>query len=173
MTENLKSTHYSDGSVISGVYDYNDNLINTNTHGKLYNWYATMNGSETTNANPSGVQGVCPDGWHVPSRSEYLELANFLGGHSVAGGKMKTTGTEIWSTPNTGATNESSFCGLPSGCRYSDNNYYTIGIHGYFWTTHQNNSSNAYRNRLNYNDITLQEGYNPKSYAFSVRCVKN
>ena len=74
-----------------------------------------MNGAGNSNANPSGVQGVCPVGWHLPSKAEWDELIANLGGASIAGGKMKEEGTDHWFDPNTGANNESGFTALPGG----------------------------------------------------------
>src|SRR5574344_2484117 len=112
------------------VYGYNGTNVtdakataNYNTYGVLYNWPAAMNGAASSTTNPSGVQGVCPDGWHLPSNAEWTELTDYLGGYSVAGGKLKATGTieagtGLWYDRNTGATNETGFTGLPGGYRY-------------------------------------------------------
>ncbi len=74
MAENLKTTNYANGSSISGVYD--DGATYFENYGKVYTWAAVMGGSASSNLNPSGVQGVCPDGWHMPSDAEFLELEN-------------------------------------------------------------------------------------------------
>ncbi|HCN24393.1 MAG TPA: hypothetical protein DIS65_03375, partial [Candidatus Marinimicrobia bacterium] len=124
MAENLKVTHYNDGTEIptgysdndwaglsTGAYAvYGDNESNADTYGYLYNWYAV-----------DDDRGVCPASWHVPTDGEYTALSDYLGGTSVAGGKLKecTEGScpesEYWYSPNTGATNESGFTGLPGG----------------------------------------------------------
>ncbi len=107
MAENLKTTKYKDGSEIPNITnngDYDNNPANSETYGRLYNWYTV-----------DDDKGVCPEGWHVPDDAEYTVLTDYLGGESVAGGKMKETGTEHWNSPNTGATNESGFTGLPRG----------------------------------------------------------
>ena len=72
---------------------------------QLYNWYAVNTGK------------LCPEGWHVPTDDEWTILTDYLGGKSVAGGKLKETGTSHWLSPNTGATNETGFTGLPTGYR--------------------------------------------------------
>ncbi len=87
------------------------------TYGVLYNWLAAMAGSASSNANPSGVQGACPLGWHLPSNAEWTELNDYLGGTNVAGGKLKEIGITHWTSPNTGATNETGFTALPGGYR--------------------------------------------------------
>ena len=109
--ESLKATKYNDGTDIpnvidntlwstnsTGAYcDYNNTSSNSTLYGRLYNWYVI--GS----TNP---KNVCPTGWHVATDADWTALATFLGGESVAGGKLKETGTTHWTTPNTGATNE-------------------------------------------------------------------
>lgn len=131
MAENLKYlpsvVGYETGSVTYPyyyVYGYNGTNIsdakateNYATYGVLYNWSAVMGGAMNSNNNPSGVRGVCPEGWHVPSEAEWTELTDFLGGEVVAGGKLKETGTEHWKTPNKGATNETGFTALAGGMR--------------------------------------------------------
>jgi uncharacterized protein (TIGR02145 family) len=88
---------------------YDNNSANGDIYGRLYTWAAAMNGESSSNSVPSGVQGVCPDGWHLPSDAEWTVLTDYLGGESVAGGKMKEAGTVHWNSPNTGATNSSGF----------------------------------------------------------------
>ena len=143
MAGNLKVTHFPDGSVIPLVEDnaywnsletnelaycwYNNEINNRDLYGGLYTWAAAMNGQSSSIANPSQVQGICPDGWHLPSDAEWTQLFNFLGGTSVAGGKLKEAGTINWSSPNTGATNESGFTALPSGLRYPDGGFISEG----------------------------------------------
>ena len=120
MSENLKTMKYNDDTDIpleidniawvgltTGAYCWyqNDEAANKDIYGALYNWYAVETGN------------LCPDGWHIPTDAEWSALGSFLGGNSIAGGKMKATGTEYWSAPNTDATNESGFAGLPGGNR--------------------------------------------------------
>jgi len=144
------------------------------TYGVLYNWPAAMNGEASSSSNPSGIQGVCPVGWHLPSNAEWTELIDYLGGASVAGGKLKETGTDHWSNPNTGATNESGFTALPGGERRADNNTTSLkNEYGFWWSATEissvyvshvyirNNYSNAYTSILT------------KDYGFSVRCIKD
>lgn len=91
---------------------------NYQVYGVLYNWAAAMHGQESSDANPSGLQGICPPGWHLPSDEEWTVLTDYLGLH--AGGKLKETGTieagtGLWHDPNSGATNESGFTAIPGG----------------------------------------------------------
>ena len=143
------------------------------TYGVLYNWTAAMDGEASSTTNPSGIQGVCPAGWHLPSDAEWTELTDYLGGESVAGGKLKETGTTHWASPNTGATNETGFTALPGGNRGIYWAFYTIGNYGYWWSATESNANNAW-DRLMYCDYSnvTRDGRN-KEVGFSVRCVRD
>ena len=147
---------------------------NYTTYGVLYNWPAAMAGSASSNANPSGVQGVCPAGWHLPSNAEWTELTDYLGGSSVAGGKLKETGTTHWASPNTGATNETGFTALPGGGRYY-NGFFSIGNEGVWWsaTRYYTSSFEAWRWDMYYNEGYVSRGNGAKGVGFSVRCVRD
>ena len=147
-----------------------DNYV---TYGVLYNWNAAMNGATTSNANPSGVQGVCPSGWHLPSDAEWVVLITKLGGESIAGSKLKEAGNSHWTEHIDGnATNESGFTALPGGFRHTLYFKYTLTL-GFWWAATET-SSTAWRNKLSYNDSLIdRNSYNPKTNAYSVRCVKD
>jgi uncharacterized protein (TIGR02145 family) len=150
LKENLKSLHYSDGTLIPDVVSYNDSDSLAELYGRLYTWDAAMG-----NSTEEGAQGIAPDGWHIPSDVEWKELENFLGGASVAGGKMKTTGTEHWASPNTGADNSSGFSGLPAGefdSHYSPNIFQLLNTHAVFWTSTEINSTKARERYLSYDN---------------------
>jgi len=159
MAENLRVTHYSDGSPLSvgtNVGDisgdittkyyfwYNDDSVSyAKTHGALYTWAAAMNGAESSNNNPSGVQGACPSGWHLPSDAEWKELEIYLGMSQKEadtikargtdeGDKLKEAGNIHWIDLNTGATNSSGFTALPSGYRYVGGKFSYLGISAYY-----------------------------------------
>jgi uncharacterized protein (TIGR02145 family) len=172
--QNLAVTKYRNGDPIptglshatwqgitSGAYAINVNdAANNTTYGKLYNWYAV-----------NDTRGLCPTGWHVPSDAEWTTLETSLGGSSVAGGKMKsTTG---WTSPNTGATNESGFSGLPVGYRVNDGTYASIGSDGDWWSSTEHGSDTAWNRTLDYNDSDVDRLSNSKHYGFSVRCVRD
>lgn len=146
---------------------------NYQTYGVLYNWAAAMNGEESSNANPSGVQGVCPAGWHVPSYAEWTELTDYLGGASVAGGKLKEAGTTHWRSPNTGATNETGFTALPGGDRNLNGAFYGIGYLGYWWSATEYNATNAWNRSMGYDHGNVYRNYGNKEVGFSVRCVRD
>ena len=190
MAENLKTTHYNNGDEIqyvqsessepnvwenlsTGAYGYyNDDLSHLETYGNLYNWYAV-----------DDARGICPEGWHVPTDEEYQQLEIYLGMEPAEasasgwhgtdeGGKMKETGTEHWNSPNTGATNESGFTGLPAGYRSSVNGfYYNMGNYGYFWSSSVHGSSNAWYRVLFYGNSSVGRSSYNKHYGFSVRCA--
>jgi uncharacterized protein (TIGR02145 family) len=140
-------------------WTYDDDNTNVETYGYLYDWQKASN--------------VCPDGWHLPSDAEWTELTDFLGGIGVAGGKMKETGTSLWSSPNEEATNESDFSGLPGGARLSSGKFYGIDITAYFWSSTESGSSHAWYRRLAYDGTDVYRGTNYKDSGFSVRCVRD
>ena len=116
---NLKTTKYNDGTSIPNVTNdtswsnlttgaycwYNNDVSYKNPYGALYNWYAVNTGK------------LAPKGWHVPSDAEWTTLITYLGGESIAGGKLKEAGTTHWLSPNTEATNSTGFSALPGGRR--------------------------------------------------------
>ena len=177
MSENLKVTKYKDGTAIptghsnsdwsnlsSGAYAvYDDDDVNTDTYGFLYNWYAV-----------DDSRIIAPDGWHVPTDDEWTTLTDYLGGTSVSGGKMKETGTEHWSSPNTDATNESGFTALPGGYRYFNGNYIHQGYSGYFWSsTEYNGRGSAWYRLLYYDGSDVSRSNYYKLCGFSLRCVRD
>ena len=162
------------------VYGYNGTNVtdaketaNYNTYGVLYNWHAAMNGAASSTTNPSGVQGVCPDGWHLPSDAEWTELTDYLGGTSDAGGKLKETGTTHWSSPNTGATNETGFTALPGGNRYYDGSFDGIGSNGYWWSATEGDAADAWYRFMIFINSNVYRDYYFKELGFSVRCVRD
>ena len=173
ISENLKVTHYNNGDTIlysdgnwinltDGAYVvYDNDPSNTEIHGNLYNWYAV-----------NDARGLCPVGWHVPSYDEYTVLTDSLGGISVAGGKMKSTGTieggdGLWNEPNEGATNESGFTALPSGY-YSVEGFKHLGSTAYFWSKDQ-----ALGQFLDAESERLIPIPSSKYSYYSIRCLKD
>ncbi len=161
------------------VYEYDGTDVNAakatsnyTTYGVMYNWPAAIASSASSTTNPSGVRGVCPTGWHLPSDAEWTQLTDYLGGISVAGGKMKEAGTTHWASPNTGATNESGFTALPGGFRGSSGTYADIGKYGYWWSATENNANFAWLHYL-YFDINVYRANYTKELGLSVRCLKD
>ena len=175
MRENLKVTHYNNGDAIPEVIDgaawsnlstgaycnYINDVANVATYGRLYNWYAATD-----------TRSLCPTGWHIPTDSEWTTLITFLGGATVAGGKMKEAGLAHWISPNTGAINSSGFTALPGGRRsYTSGSFSAIGLSGYWWETDW-----QYQYMDNDNDnITKSSAVvsSVKKYGNSIRCVKD
>jgi len=117
-----------------------------------------------------GTNGICPPGWHLPTDAEYTTLSDELGGLSVAGGKMKETGTTHWSDPNVGATNSSGFTGIPGG--RGNNGGFSYFSNAYIWSS-SIDGSYAGRWYLRSSDDDLYHYSDPQSNANSVRCVRN
>lgn len=157
----------------SNSWCHNNNPDNCDTYGRLYIWHAIMNGESSSNQIPSGVQGICPDGWHVPSDAEWDLLVDFLGGESTAGGKMKQPGTSLWDSPNTGARNSSGYSALPSGTRSSSGIFDYLGRHGIFWSSTESFGNTAWDRRLKYHSSEMERAVSLKGNGFSVRCVKD
>ena len=143
------------------------------TYGVLYNCTAAMNGEASSTTNPSGIQGVCPAGWHLPSDAEWTELTDYLGGTSVAGGKLKETGTTHWASPNTGATNETGFTALPGGYRIDNGSFGDIGYYGFWWSATGSNAADAWFRYMDYSNSSVSRSNYFKEVGFSVRCVRD
>lgn len=193
MEENLKTTKYNDGTAIpnikvdstwasltTGAYcDYLNTPNNSTIYGKLYNWYVIDNNA-ATKVSGNGGKNVCPTGWHVPSDLEWATLKTYLGGDSVAGGKLKETGATHWVNPNWGATNESGFTALPGGCRYYYGAFTRMWDEGvwwstteFFWSPTEKNTTLAFFSTMHYNDDKVSRENGLKNNGFSVRCLKN
>ena len=174
MVENLKTTRYNDGTTIPNVTDntiwsglttgalcyYNNDANYNSTYGKLYNWHAVNTGK------------LAPAGWHIPTDAEWETLTTFLGGASISGDKMKAT--TLW-TSNTGNSNSSGFTGLPAGSRLdvTTGNFKSIGARGYFWSSNESNTYNAWQRGLSSNYSDASRASSNKVYGISVRCIKD
>jgi uncharacterized protein (TIGR02145 family) len=184
---NLDVTTYRDGTPIPQVTDptewanlttgawcyYNNEPDNGDIYGKLYNWYAVAGIHDTDSSTPNKI--LAPLGWHIPTDAELTTLTNFLGGQNVAGGKMKSTGTSLWQSPNTAATNESGFSGLPGGYRNDDGSFSfsSIGYYGDWWSSSEFNTAIAWDRDLVYDAGNAGRYGSNKRYGFSVRCLRD
>jgi uncharacterized protein (TIGR02145 family) len=181
MTENLNVSHYRNGDSIPEVTSptewanlttgawcyYNNDPLMAKIYGKLYNWYAV-----------NDPRGLAPEGWNIPTNTDWNELSNCLGGVQIAGGKLKATGTieagdGLWYEPNTGATNETGFSGIPGGHRSDTGKYIFIGINAYWWSSTEHANADAWLWNLYYDDNYIGIDYHTKKAGFSVRCIKN
>jgi uncharacterized protein (TIGR02145 family) len=182
MVENLRTTHYNDGTPIPHVTDdfswaflyeggycwYNNNIENKEKYGALYNFYAVNTGK------------LCPRGWRVPNENDWDALTSRAGGEILAGGRLKTTGTieegnGLWAYPNEGATNLTNFSSVPGGGRFNRGTFLYQGEHCYYWSHTILSAATTYYRVLDYRRENLAKDtydYN-KRYGFSVRCMKN
>ena len=165
-------------------YCYNDSTKYCEKYGRLYMWGAAMDSVGTWSTNGKGcgfnkkcsptypVRGICPDGWHLPTETEWSTLFSAVGGQSVAGTKLKSTSG--WYSDGNG-TDSFLFSALPAGCRGRGRNgiYSNEGNFAFFWRSSEYNSVEAYRMLLFYINDDAKQDYNYKDYAFSVRCLKD
>lgn len=190
MAENLRYLpsvqNYSDITrACHYVYGYNGTSTteakatpNYSKYGVLYNWFAAMAGRVESIANPSGVKGICPEGWHLPSEAEWLQLSNYLNGSGDDGGVLKEEGTLHWESPNTGATNEFGFTALPGGYRGDASSFTKIKTNGHWWSTTADNGNSCaryfYLSHGNANaEIFYEKNTQNKGWGLSVRCVRD
>jgi len=199
MQQNLKATHYSDGTPIQKIenssemeglsldskayfyYDFIDS--NGDAFGPLYTFAAAANGTTGSETNPSGIQGVCPSGWHLPSDLEWIELEMYLGMDASEvyqygwrgtdqGSKLRAVGDAFWIGNNTNATNESGFTALPGGhlnSTYSE--FVSIGEEGTYWSATNEGNQSAVGRFIGTFSEGVQRTPDEYTFGFSVRCV--
>ncbi|MFO7657663.1 MAG: FISUMP domain-containing protein, partial [Bacteroidales bacterium] len=155
------------------VYYNGDSATHAATYGRLYTWTSAMKGSPSSITNPSGVQGVCPSGWHLPANAEWNNLISELGGTTSAGSLLKETGNINWSAANTDATNESGFTARPGGIVNVSLASSEEGTAAYFWSSTETNETNAFSKKLVDTGGGVTENSLQKSNHLSVRCIKN
>jgi len=158
---------------------------NYSTYGVLYNWLAAMDGASSSTSVPSGVQGACPAGWHLPSDEEWKMLEKHLGmsnseadsigwrSSGTVSGKLKETGTSHWKSPNTGATNSSRFTALSGGYRYYSGGFNELSLTASFWSASESDASCSWYRYLYYYHAGVHRYSYYKSYGFLVRCLKD
>jgi uncharacterized protein (TIGR02145 family) len=156
---------------------YKDSAEYCEKYGRFYIWTTAVGKSESecgygnTCPLPSGnIQGVCPEGWHLPSNTEWETLFDAIGGRSTAGTVLKST----FGWKNRGNGSEAfSFSALPVGCRGYIGGYYGEGDNAFFWSSVEYDSNEAYSVSLNYSRDYATLSYISKDHGFSVRCVRN
>ncbi len=197
MVENLKTTHYADGTSIGNggdtpsnnpryYYPGNDS-VNKGTFGLLYNWAAVMNGAESSDANPSKVQGICPKGWHVPSDAEWTELTDYVSSKPefVSGSNVENIGKALASkeewAPNASANtignnpstnNATGFGAIPAGGFLGEPGG-GFGAYGYYWTATRESNTGSYSRDFYYDHAGVYKITYSKNFGFSVRCLKD
>lgn len=185
---NLEIDTYTDGTSIPQITDptqwvnlttgawcyYGNNTISGSVYGKLYNWYAAAGiYDEASNNNPALRKQLYPSDWQVPSDTEWNTVVAFLGGTSVAGGKMKATGTSLWDSPNTGATNSSGFTALPGGERSDNSSFYFTRNNNFLWSLSEYSNTQArYKELGNRSTFLSTPFYINKIAGFSIRLTR-
>ena len=204
MASNLKSTHYADGTPIpaGSESDISDTLPyryapggieeNVEAMGRLYNWAAVMHGSRHSNDAPSGVQGICPDGWHVPSNLEWKQMRDYVtskseylcNGYYIAPSLASNTGWAYGQAckpgNNLSQNNATGFSAMPVGFYQLASRFWTYGLGGagctngdWFWCSTEKSADKAYYQSINNDNTNFISGEVSKDVGFSVRCVMN
>ena len=192
MVQDLKVTKYRNGDPIASITDNKSwenlttgaycNYQNDLNLGRLYNWHAV-----------NDIRYLAPVGWHIASIKEVRTLINYLGGisvpstaeiYSIAGGKMKKTGTSHWNIPNTHATNSSGFTALPQGWRLWNGGYQWKGTVAGYWSSdgcNYNGNTTTYAWDYHIHDFAdkitdsdhVMLYYHDRTFGQSIRCVKD
>ncbi len=196
MKENLRTTHYADSTPIpvgesytfTEPYRYapNNDSVNVAAYGYLYNWTAVMNGAESSRTNPSGVQGICPMGWHVPSDAEWTQLTDYVSSQSeylcsndsafIAKALAATT---LWNTYNAdcvvgnnlSSNNATGFSAVPAGSFLGT--YSGFGTSTYFWSATESNNSSVMGRHISHQNVNVGVSAINKTLGQSVRCIHN
>ena len=173
MVENLKTTKYRNGDLISYVTDgsewkylingaysnYNNDTNNALNYGRLYNWYV-LNDS----------RNIAPTGWHVATDADWTTLTSFLGGTNIAGKKLKSETS--WNSNGNGS-DDFGFSAFPGGYRNKNGVFEFIDSFGYWWSSTENNSSYAWSRSIYCDSNDYYRNNSIKNSGFSVRCVKD
>ena len=178
MVENLKTTKYCNGDLIGTTtpatldisfesapkyqWAFVGHESNVTTYGRLYTWYAVTDS-----------RNVCPTDWHVPTDVEWTTLTTFLGGESVAGGKLEEIGTKHWVGSNTGADNSSGFTALPGGYRNGYGTFEGMSIVGHWWSSTEFDTTSAWLRAMVGSDSGVLRFDSGMKNGFSVRCLQD
>ena len=177
MVENLRTTKYRDGTAVpnvtddtawyqlktGGYCDYNNDVNSSmGNYGRLYNWFAVADS-----------HNLAPTGWHIPTDTEWTTLANYLGGESIAGGKLKEAGLKHWLSPNTGATNETGFTAIPCGTRFWNGSLSEVNKRSVWWSSTMRDDNSVWLWDIYYNGGDLGRNGGFRQNGLSIRCVKD
>lgn len=174
MLENLKTTKYNDGTRIPNIADgpitatltspvycwYENAVANKAAYGALYNWHVVNTGK------------LCPLGYHVPTKPEWLTLMSYVGGISMAGGKLKETGTLHWTSPNTSADNSNGFTAISGGTGLNGG-FFNLGKTGNWWSTTPYADLGGEAMFMYYDKVEAENLWQYKYVWLSVRCIKD
>lgn len=177
MAENLRVTHYRDGTPIPNVTGsgewseltkgaycwYQNNAVQfRTTHGALYNYYAV--------ADP---RKISPVGWHIPSDSEWAILESLLGGAHKGGNRLKVLFSDFRNGPETGKANATRVSGILGGGRAQPGWFGDVGNHGTWWSSTEVDGSYAWHRGLSSESASISRNEGHKASGFSVRCIKD
>jgi uncharacterized protein (TIGR02145 family) len=176
MAENLKTTILNNGTQIPQIINSedwrnlytegycwynNDPDANRDTYGALYNGFTVSTGE------------LCPTGWHIPTREDWLTLREFLSDTINGGNSLKETGPEHWLPSNISADNSTGFSALPSGIRYFEGTFSSINSFTSFWSGTETSQNELWYISLYSGNSGVSMHHISKKYGFSVRCVKD
>jgi len=175
MAENL---NYADSiqnpTLTANSWCYNDSAKNCERYGRIYSWTAAMD-LDTSYQNLDAVssvlshQGICPDGWHIPTKIEWDSLGTYIGGSATAGKFLKAT--EGWENNGNGMMNKYGFSALPAGMLY--NSFLDVGYRTDFWTSTELDETRAYIKEMTYDKDSMVSFVSLKPYGRSIRCIKD
>lgn len=197
MRDNLRTTYAPDGSELTAFTRHlgeerfpGGNPANVLKYGLLYTWNEAVNGARATEDVPSGVQGICPHGWHLPSNLEWMALEDFLGyrdeyrcGTDVNNVAKALASRDVWgsgqsdlltpcSIADTPENNDASgFCALPSGCFWKGHDGF--GTNTGFWTASEGSDATSPVHFFSASNATVEINCTPKEAAYPVRCLKD
>lgn len=182
MAENLRTTHFADGTplkngdgplgdqlpttfttlpepLVDWYFSYKRDSTYSERYGYLYTWATCINGSDPVYDAQGYVQGLAPEGWHIPDVDEWHSLIDYLGGHEIAGKRLMDT----------------EFFALPGGCRVSDGAYIEEGKASYFWTSTPTIINHAWHIMLSIDDprANVLGHQDSKRFGYSLRCLMN
>jgi uncharacterized protein (TIGR02145 family) len=176
ITENLNTDRFRNGELIPEAKTadewelaeknkqpawcyYNNDSVNGEKYGKLYNWYAV-----------NDSRGLAPLGYHIPSDFEWTTLTTYLGGEDIAASKLKSNSGWI---ENGNGTNSNGFSALPGGIRLLNGIFTNIGVNAYWWSSTEKHSSSAWNRFLGYGFVYVSKYDCSKSNGLSARCIKD
>lgn len=205
MKQNLRTTRYADGTEIpQSTFSSSDtplaekkpyrwapnNMdINVQKFGWLYNWRAVMRDSIGSDLNPSGIQGICPDGWHVPSDAEWTQLTDYVSSDrkmrcwpsadfSIA---KSLSAQSDWNPAfdkcdvgyDLSTNNATGFSALPAGNAEFDNQFIQMSNRAFFWTSSYGSNATANIREIQYGWEGVDKSTGHIKSGNSVRCVKD
>jgi len=178
-SENTGSHHSDAGD--NGVvekYCYNNDPVFCEEYGGLYDWDEAMG-----YVNTPGAQGICPEGWHIPTDEEWCTLTTYIDARvncdtwgwsgKDAGGRMKQAGLDHWSFPNAAADNSSGFTALGAGYRVTEGQFVSLGNYALFWSSTESSSTCGFYRYLGYQHAHAGRYGYLKQGGLSVRCIKS